>query len=236
MVAPEALEDSFGDLTTGELLFEGLAEQTGGKILRMQNQLDEVIAESMEDGASYYTLTYYPTNHNWDNKFRKLRVSVAGRELKVNARRGYYAVADSPLTRDEADDAVSRALMSPIPYRALDVHAAVTPASADSGKYVVRVDSDALSWQTLPSGKRRCQVTAVTATMGADARFSTHRVRELEAVMDELQFRKLAGKPVIFNFLAELPKDTNFVKVVVRDPANGNIGSTQIDKNAIKLR
>ena len=51
-------EDTFGDPTTGELLFESLAPQTGGKILRMQNQLDEVIAESMDDGASYYTLSY----------------------------------------------------------------------------------------------------------------------------------------------------------------------------------
>jgi len=233
-VTPELFEDSFGDITEGELLFEGLAPQTGGKIVRFQNQLDEVIAETVEDGDSYYTLTYYPTNHNWDSKFRNLKVVVNGRELKVRARKGYYATPSTPASGDEADSAISDALVSPLPYRGLDVHAAVAATDASSGKYVLRVDSGALSWQTLASGKRRCQVTAVTATMGSGKQFSSHKVRELEAVIDEREFRKLSGKPVTFNFVAELPKDTHFVKVVVRDPANGNIGSAEIADGEIK--
>jgi VWFA-related protein len=235
-VAPAALEDSFGDLTSGELLFEGLAEQTGGKIFRLQNQLDQVIADSAADGATYYTISYYPTNRNWDGKFRKLHISVGRGGLKVSARNGYYAIADSARTQDEADDAVAQALMSPIPYRALDVRASVKPQGDLSGVYAVRVDSGALSWQTLASGKRRCQVDAVTATMGTSLSFSTHKVRQLEAVLDEQQYRKISGKSVTFSFVAELPKDTHFVKIVIRDPANGNIGSAQIDKDAIKNR
>ena len=234
--SPVIYEDTFGDATTGELLFESLAPQTGGKILRLQNQLDEVIAESLEDGASYYTLAYYPSNHNWDSKFRTLKVTVDGRALKVRTRKGYYALTDSPLLGHEADHAMSDALLSPLPYRGLDVHASVAAADADTGKFLLRVDSGALSWQMLATGKRRCQVTAVTATMGTGSQFSTHRVRELEAVMDEREFRKLSGKPVVFNFVAELPKDTHFVKVVVRDPATGNIGSAQIERGEIRAR
>ena len=235
-VSPVIYEDTFGDATTGELLFESLAPQTGGKILRLQNQLDEVIAESLEDGASYYTLAYYPSNHNWDSKFRTVKVAVDGRTLKVRTRKGYYALTESPASGHEADNAMSDALLSPLPYRGLDVHATVASADADTGKFLLRVDSGSLSWQTLATGKRRCQVTAVTATMGAGSQFSTHKVRELEAVMDEREFRKLSGKPVVFNFVAELPKDTHFVKVVVRDPANGNIGSAQIERGEIKAR
>ncbi len=233
-IAPELYEDTFGDPTTGELLFESLAPQTGGKIVRRQNQLDEVIAETIEDGDSYYTLTYYPANHNWDSKFRNLKVVVNGRDLKVRTRRGYYATPSTPVSGTEADNVMSDALVSPLPYRGLDVHASVAAADAASGKYVVRVDSGALAWQTLPSGKRRCQVTAVTATLGLGARFSSHKVRELEAIVDEREFRKLSGKPVTFNFVAELPKNTHFVKVVIRDPANGNIGSTEIPEGEIK--
>jgi len=88
-VAPTAYEDSFGDPTTGELLFEGLAPQTGGKIFRLQNQIDEAIAESSDDGAAYYTLTYNPSNHNWDGQFRSVRVVVEGRGLQTRARKGY---------------------------------------------------------------------------------------------------------------------------------------------------
>jgi VWFA-related protein len=233
-VAPELYDDSFGDLTTGELLFESLAPQTGGRIMRLQNQLDEVIAETVEDGDSYYTLTYYPSNHNWDGKFRTLSVTVNGRELKVRTRKGYYATPTTPLSGDQADTAMSDALVSPLPYRGLDVHATVAAVDSASGKYVVRVDGGALSWQVLPSGKRRCQVTAVTGTMGSGAQFSSHKVRELEAVLDDKDFRKLGGKPVVFNFVAELPRGTHLVKVVLRDPVNGNIGSTEIAGDEIR--
>ena len=235
-VAPTAYEDLFGDPTTGELLFEGLAPQTGGKIFRLQNQIDEAIAESSEDGAAYYTLTYNPNNHNWDGQFRNVRVVVEGRGLQTRARKGYYAVAESPLSAGEVDDAMSKALMSPIPYRGLDLHATVTQADEGAGKYVLRVDGDALNWQSLASGKRRCQVTVVTATMGAGAQFATHNVRELEAVAEAQNFRKPSDKPVVFSFVAELPRDTHYVKVVVRDSTNGNIGTTNISKDTIKLR
>jgi VWFA-related protein len=235
-VAPAIYEDTFGDLTTGELLFEGIAEQTGGKIVRLRNEIDEAISESMEDGASYYTLTYYPSNHTWNGKFRNLRVAVKGRELHVRARKGYYALADSPLSDSQVDGAVSQALMSPLPYRALDVQASVTRAEESSGKYTLLVNPNGLEWETLASGKRRCQVTVVTATVGAGSQFSTHKVRQLESVVDAQQFRKIFSKAVTFTFVAELPADTHLVKVVARDSGNGNIGTAEISRDSIRSR
>lgn len=83
-----SVRDGFDDATTDELLFEGLGPQTGGKIIRAQNQLDEVIAETMDDGASYYTLSYYPSNHNWNSKFRILKVVLEGRQLESSNAQG----------------------------------------------------------------------------------------------------------------------------------------------------
>ena len=103
-------------------------------------------------------------------------------------------------------------------------------------KYVLRIDRDALYWQTLDSGKRRCEVTVLTATVGAGSKFTTHKVRELEAVIDAAQLQKAPDKPIVFNFVAELPSDTQAVKLVVRDSTNGNIGTAQISKDSIKLR
>ena len=235
-VTPTLLDGSFGDATTGELLFESLAPETGGKILRLQNNADEEVASCTEDGSAYYTLTYYPSNHVWDGQFRKIQVQRAGRGLTARVRRGYYAVADSPPSDEQVDAAFSPALMSPLPYRALNVHSTVTPAESGSGKYLLRIDRDALYWQTLDSGKKRCEVTVLTATVGAGSKFTTHKVRELEAVVDAAQLQKAPDKPIVFNFVAELPSDTQAVKLVVRDSTNGNVGTAQISKDRIKLR
>jgi len=235
-VVPTVSDGSFGDATTGELLFESIAPETGGKIFRLQNNIDDEIASSAEDGSAYYTLTYYPSNHVWDGQFRKIQVQIAGRGLTARARRGYYAVADAPPSDEQIDATLSHALMSPLPYRALNVHSTVTPANAGSGKYVLRVDREALYWQTLDSGKRRCEVTVLTATIGADSKFTTNKVRTLEAVIDAAQLHKASDQPIIFNFVAELPPHTQTIKLVVRDSTNGAIGTAQIQKDGIKLR
>jgi len=48
--------------------------------------------------------------------------------------------------------------------------------------------------------------------------------------------QKAPDKPIVFNFVAEWPSDTQAVKLVVRDSTNDNIGTAQISKDRIKLR
>ncbi len=47
--------------------------------------------EISEELRSQYTLGYYPSNSTRDGKFRKIKVETANRDLKVLARKGYYA-------------------------------------------------------------------------------------------------------------------------------------------------
>ena len=51
----------------------------------------------VDGGASYYTLSYYPSNKDWNGKFRKLKLQVADapQKLTLEYRHGYYAVSDA---------------------------------------------------------------------------------------------------------------------------------------------
>lgn len=69
-----------------------LAEETGGRAYYNRNDIDHGIATSVQDGSTYYSLGYYPTDKNWDGKFRKIEVKVLRSGLHVHSRRGYYAV------------------------------------------------------------------------------------------------------------------------------------------------
>jgi VWFA-related protein len=70
-----------------------LAEETGGRMIsvRSEKKLMQAFDEISEELRSQYTLGYYPTNAAQDGKFRKLKVETADHDLKVLARRGYYA-------------------------------------------------------------------------------------------------------------------------------------------------
>ncbi len=70
-----------------------LSEETGGRVLNASSEkkLMQAFDEISEELRSQYTLGYYPTNSQRDGTFRKIKVEMASHDLKVLARKGYYA-------------------------------------------------------------------------------------------------------------------------------------------------
>src|SRR5258708_39874972 len=89
-----------------------LAQSTGGKAFYNRNDLIVGLRTSLEDGATYYTLSYYPDNKKWDGKFRVITVKSARPGVNLRYRLGYYAVGPEAAAQGErnmlAED-VSRA-------------------------------------------------------------------------------------------------------------------------------
>ena len=59
--------------------------------VRSEKKLAEAFDEISEELRSQYTLGYYPSNSAQDGKFRKIKVETTEHDLKVLARKGYYA-------------------------------------------------------------------------------------------------------------------------------------------------
>jgi hypothetical protein len=72
-----------------------MAEATGGRAFYNTNGLAEAVSKALDSGANYYTLTYDPSNQNWDGNYRNIKVVLNGQfaaaQLKLTYRRGYYA-------------------------------------------------------------------------------------------------------------------------------------------------
>jgi VWFA-related protein len=70
-----------------------ISEETGGRMIVANNEkhLSEAFDQISEELRSQYTLGYYPTNTTHDGKFRKIKVDMSNHDLKVLARKGYYA-------------------------------------------------------------------------------------------------------------------------------------------------
>jgi len=69
-----------------------IAAATGGTAFQNSNNLLAGLQRAFADGRDYYTLAYVPGNANPDGKFRAITVLVQGRDVVVNAKRGYWAV------------------------------------------------------------------------------------------------------------------------------------------------
>lgn len=78
---------------TGAAVARKMADDTGGREVevRSQKSLEKAFDEITEELRYQYVIGYYPTNAKRDGTFRKIKVEVDRPDVRILARRGYYA-------------------------------------------------------------------------------------------------------------------------------------------------
>jgi VWFA-related protein len=70
---------------------DDIALATGGHAFYSTNDLKEALTQATETGGCYYTLTYSPSNQNYDGQLRRMQVDLTRRGYHLAYRRAYYA-------------------------------------------------------------------------------------------------------------------------------------------------
>jgi VWFA-related protein len=218
------------DSATGDLVFEQIAPQTGGRIFRGLNDLDAQIATSIADGDSFYALAYYPSNQDWDGGFRHIRVVMRDKGLLARTRNGYYAVPDSAPTLQEMDRMLSRAVINPLSYHSLELRASARLSGSQQRTAHLTIDLDAneLHWETPRAGMRNCEITLVAAGFSPKGRVVAYMVKEFEIAVDERKYTELTKAGMVMNLAMALPPTAVRMRVVARDSTNGNMGTADL--------
>jgi VWFA-related protein len=103
-----------------------LAEESGGFAILNTNDLDRGFNRLVRENTEYYLVGYQPTNMRRDGRFRRIEVRLTRPDLRILARRGYFAPSDAP-RRPVNDWNGMRALLdSPVPVTGLTLDTAVT--------------------------------------------------------------------------------------------------------------
>jgi VWFA-related protein len=78
----------------GEGYLKRMSDETGGHVFKVdrKHSLHDVFKELQDEMRSQYAIGYSPTNDKKDGSFRKVDLRVADKNLKVQARKGYYAI------------------------------------------------------------------------------------------------------------------------------------------------
>ncbi len=94
------VEDPYGAVTRFDAVVDGphsLAIDTGGLMIRNENNLGRALDRIADDSGRYYVLAYQPSNSTFDGQYRPIQVRVKRDGLRVRARRGYLALPSSRL-------------------------------------------------------------------------------------------------------------------------------------------
>jgi VWFA-related protein len=90
--------NTFGGYS-GDFNMKRMAEETGGRMINVGNngkKLEAAFQQIEDELRTQYVASYTPTNPKADGTYRKIAVSCKadkGEELKVQVRKGYYALA-----------------------------------------------------------------------------------------------------------------------------------------------
>lgn len=78
----------------GEGALRKISAETGGRVFQVDRKhtLEDIFNQIQEEMRSQYSLAYTPSNRAKDGSFRRIEIRPANRDLKVQARRGYYAL------------------------------------------------------------------------------------------------------------------------------------------------
>lgn len=95
LIADRGFYGGFGYYGAGDM--EKLAKETGGRVINVGNngkKLQDAFNQIQDELRTQYLASYTPTNLKADGTFRTLNIDC-GKDTKVQARKGYYAIADN---------------------------------------------------------------------------------------------------------------------------------------------
>jgi len=71
-----------------------MSEETGGRTYKVDRRhtLEQVFKELQDEMRSQYSIGYTPANDKKDGSYRKIEIKLANKDLKAQARKGYYAI------------------------------------------------------------------------------------------------------------------------------------------------
>ena len=243
-------EDSFSDADpfSSDINFNEFAPATGGKIFFSRNDVNNEIAQSIDLGNTYFTLTYTPTNKSEDAaKFRNIAIKMSDKNLIATTRLGYYPEGENA-NNSEADPSLdktqrknmlamemSQAAISTLPYNGLTLTAR---KSVDKKNWRLTVAAKSLSWTAEPGDKVFAEVTAMAVVFddkGSEGRGkykSEGKNKMLSHVSRELQSERGGDSAVPESVTFELPIDVGpaatRIRLILRDAVSGRIGTLDL--------
>jgi VWFA-related protein len=211
-----------------------LAERTGGVAYFNTNDLGGAIARAVDDSRMTYLLGYYPAKTEWDGRFRRIAVKVRRPGVNVGHRDGYLALPPPPQTSDSRQNALVRALASPLNATGLPLAVDMDRTAAGELSLTLRLDARTVRLRQTAADVWEGSVDVAIALAMPDGalakalditvplRFTT--VMRDQALREGLNLtRRIRPDPAAHQ-----------LRVAVRDPMSGAVGSVAITADTMR--
>ncbi|HVJ28110.1 MAG TPA: VWA domain-containing protein [Vicinamibacterales bacterium] len=209
-----------------------VSDDTGGRTFAHTNAIDVSIAKAVDDSRLSYVLGYYPSSSVLDGSFRQVDVKVRRTGLQVRHRAGYFASAP-PTDARGRETATRKALEAPL--QATGIGLAATVTGADGGRDVdlaIRVELEALTLERDGPGWRGL-ADLLIARVDRTGKGEVSDAGPITIGLAEDERKRATADGVRIHRRLTLDPGVHELRIVVRDPATGRVGSLVIPKRAL---
>jgi VWFA-related protein len=238
---------------------ETVAEETGGKAFVNANDLKDDVADVIENGSSYYSIAYTPSEEKSDGSFRRIKVSVDKGGYKLSYRDGYFtnATKGGPGQNDQSANLATTAILHGAPPATeISLQARVLPATdplfnnvalpagaagqmakemkGPLRRYVVDlgVDPHDLSFDATPDGIHRARLEFVLVDYDADGNRINYLDRALNAAFTQQQYANAMTHGLHARMQIDVPQTRSSLRIAFEDLNAGRAGSLEVSIDA----
>jgi VWFA-related protein len=206
-----------------------LAKETGGRAYFNTNDFKGAIQRTLADSRRTYDIGYYPDTGEWHGEYHTLELRLKKTRGTLRYRKGYFAVPDPPSNAVETKDALQAATASPVDATGLAITAKIEKIFPAERKLDLRVGVDIRDLRlNVVDGHHKGNLDTVFTQM--DGEEKTVAVRPLTYKLDlspeDYQAALDRGNELYVPLT--LHASTRTLRVVVRDPTSGLIGSVTV--------
>ncbi len=234
--------DSTGALTNSRqnLLFDTqdglnfLANETGGRFFKNQNNMEVPIRRALNLEKGYYLVAYQPDDEETfkGKNFNKIEIRIRRPGLKVFSRSGFVGRSDEKrnVTGKGGDIGLYEAIVAPLPVTGLSLQLTAFFTSAPGGGNFVRsmlhLNGNDITFVDQPNGDKKAVFDIVAVTLNEKNQVIDDFNRTHSVTIPAAAIPTIKRNGLIYSVDVPVKKDgTYYYRVAVRDANSKQLGS-----------
>lgn len=215
-----------------------LAEETGGRAIFNNNDLNLGLAQMLKATKGFYLIGYQPDSESFDPKtrrFNKLTVKVKQPGFNVSYRSGFFGVADSGI-RNSAPQTETplQQLLKPLtsPFTVNDISLKLNTLFGKDEKNnsfirsFLHIEARDLTFTDAPDGQKQATFDVLAISYGESGAIVDQVGQNYTIIVKTEKYQKILDDGFVYNFVFPIKKpDAYQMRVSLRDASSGKVGS-----------
>ena len=227
------VEADEADRSFNQIAMELLARDTGGQAFYNTNGLSEAMAQAMDEGSHFYTLTYAPSNLKMDGKFRRIELKLVERGLQagVPARvlRGECEISGSEDQKGKNDTLVPLMGFGMPDFAQILYKVKVAPIQSEgkAGRYGFdfAITPGDFKLASGADGVRRGNMEVMIVAYDGEGKILNSFRKTSEIVLDPQAYAEVTRVGLQMRREMDVPEGAEYLRMGIMDLESGKMGS-----------